>query len=354
MANAKKLPSGSWRCRAYDNTTKTTKSFTASTKKEAEFLANEWLTGRKKVPLEDKTVEQAISDYIALKKDILSPKTIDTYNITLKHQYSEEFLKYKLSEINGVIIQAEVNRMTALFVPKTVHNAHGLFSSALKTYFPEVRYNITLPQIQKRVRKLPTAEEIIPLFIGSDIELVVLLAVWLGLRMGEIRGLDKSDFKDGVILVKRTKVTLSDGTHIDKETAKTTESRRPLEVPAPIMELVEKLPDGRITELNGRQIYDRFVDTLAKAGIKGVTFHDLRHVNASTMLKLGIPDKYAMERGGWSTTSTLKRVYQETFSDERKTVDQKIDNYFDRIYTSHKKLATKFATEENKTHIQAV
>lgn len=49
------------------------------------------------------------------------------------------------------------------------------------------------------------------------------------------------------------------------------------------------------------------------------------------MLALGIPDKYAMERGGWSTNSTLKAVYQHTFSDERKKVDDKIDDFFNAI-----------------------
>ena len=63
-----------------------------------------------------------------------------------------------------------------------------------------------------------------------------------------------------------------------------------------------------------------------------MTFHDLRHLNASVMLMLGVPDKYAMERGGWSTTSTLKSVYQETFSDERRAYDDRIDRYFSEIY----------------------
>lgn len=67
------------------------------------------------------------------------------------------------------------------------------------------------------------------------------------------------------------------------------------------------------------------------------------------MLALGIPDKYAMERGGWSTTSTLKRVYQETFSEERQTVDKKIDSYFDDIYSRVKKLDTKLATADPET-----
>ena len=62
-----------------------------------------------------------------------------------------------------------------------------------------------------------------------------------------------------------------------------------------------------------------------------MTFHDLRHLSASVMLMLNIPDKYTMERGGWSTNSTLKSVYQHTFSDERKKVDKKIDEYLNSI-----------------------
>ena len=46
---------------------------------------------------------------------------------------------------------------------------------------------------------------------------------------------------------------------------------------------------------------------------------------------LGIPDKYAMERGGWSTPNTLKAVYQHTFSEKRRTVDQKIDEFFNNL-----------------------
>ena len=347
--NAKKLPSGNWRCRAYDNATKTTKSFTAPTKKEAEFLASEWLTGRNKVPIEPKTVKQAISDYIDLKKNMLSPKTIDTYKITLERQYSDEFLASPIGKLNGVSIQAEVNRMTALFAPKTVHNAHGLLSAALKIYFPELHYNITLPKIQKRMRVLPAAEQIIPLFRGSEIEIPFLLAVWLGLRVGEILPLRTSDFSEGIIMIKSTIVTLSDGTHIEKDEAKTVESRRLLTVPEPILELVKQLPEGKITELDSRQIYGRFQKIMHNAGFYGVTFHDLRHVNASVMLMLGVPDKYAMERGGWSTTSTLKQVYQETFASERMAIDKKIDDYFSEIYKNlATELATKLGTEYEK------
>lgn len=49
------------------------------------------------------------------------------------------------------------------------------------------------------------------------------------------------------------------------------------------------------------------------------------------MLSLGIPDKYAMERGGWATNATLKNVYQHTFSEERRRVDEQIDGSFNAL-----------------------
>lgn len=344
--NAKKLPSGNWRARAFDKESGKQKSFTAATKKEAEFLANEWLTGRKALPLEEKTVKQAITDYIELKKNILSLTTLNGYSVILRKNFSEELLELPMSKLTGVVIQSEVNRMTAEYSPKTVHNAHGLLSAALKIYYPDLHYSVTLPKIQKRSRQLPSAEEIIPLFVGSDVELPVLLAVWLGLRMGEIVALKKSDIVDGTLTVCRSSSRIAGGVIVEKDTTKTVESRRSLALPDPILKKIEALNSERITELSGDKIYHHFIKIMKNAGYSGVTFHDLRHVNASTMLKLGIPDKYAMERGGWSTTSTLKRVYQETFSAERINVDRKIDDYFNGIF---EELDTKVDTENIDT-----
>ncbi len=343
MATAKKLPSGSWRCRAFDSATGKQKSFTASTKKEAEFLANEWLTGRRKLPPENKTVKTCIEDYIKLKRDVLSPTTIKGYRSLLCNQFSKEFLSTEISKLDNITIQQEINIITIENAPKTVHNANGLLSASLRTYFPEFHYTVTLPKVQKRIRELPLPEDILPLFAGTDIEIPVLLAVWLGLRMSEITGLKRSDIVNGKITVQRTRVRVEGGEIVEKQSAKNVQSRRPLSVPVPILKLIDKTDGEYITELSGDKIYHHYTKIMQRAGLEGVTFHDLRHVNASTMLKLGIPDKYAMERGGWSTTSTLKRVYQETFSEERKNVDSKIDNYFDEIY---RKLDTKLDTRK--------
>ena len=46
------------------------------------------------------------------------------------------------------------------------------------------------------------------------------------------------------------------------------------------------------------------------------------------MLYLNIPAKYAMERGGWSDIKTMDKIYQFTFKDQKKVVDDRINDFF--------------------------
>ena len=346
MATARKLQSGSWRVRVYDSETKTYKSFTSKNpgkagKKEAEMMAQMYLNGKEKKPLTEKTLGECIDDYIALKENILSPTTVDKYKNIKRNQLDQAFLSLELSKINGLVVQSEVNRLSGIYSPKTVHNAHGLISAVLRTYYPDLHYNITLPQKQKQYKTYPTAEEIIKMFRGTDIELVVMLGMWQGFRVSEIRGLKKSDFKGGYLVINRVIVDVGNDAVI-KDTPKTVDSRRKMEVPPIIQSMVDQIDSEFITNLNRKGIYQRFKRIVKKNGYPDITFHDLRHINASVMLALNVPDKYAMERGGWSTSSTLKRVYQETFSDERQKIDKRIDDYFSEIYD------TKYDTKTEK------
>ena len=73
MAKAKKLPSGNWRVRIYigadDSGKHVYKSFTAGTKKEAEFLAAEYNLKRKEKP-KDVTVGNVINLTLAKRGEI--------------------------------------------------------------------------------------------------------------------------------------------------------------------------------------------------------------------------------------------------------------------------------------------
>ena len=107
-----------------------------------------------------------------------------------------------------------------------------------------------------------------------------------------------------------------------------------MQLPPPIMAMIDSIdaaPGERIEQRKHYQIADKFRRAMRDQGYS-ITFHDLRHINASVMAVLGIPDIYAMERGGWSSSTTLRQVYQQTFTAERVKVDKIIDLHFQQIY----------------------
>ncbi len=333
MAKAKKLPSGNWRVQVFAGTDgngkRIMKSFTAETKKEAEFLALQF-TARHKEPVSEMTVGKAIDKYIESKSNILSPTTISGYK-KIRRNNLQGIMDIQLRRLTREAVQAEINSESAKLSAKSISNAYGLLSSALAVYAPDLNFKITLPKKKKEIRTMPEPEEIIRIVKGTEIELPCLLAIWLGMRMSEIRGLRKSDIKNGCIVIQNSIVTV-DGQQIEKEQTKTYDSTRIADLPEYIQKLIDNVEGEYITELSGQAIYKRFIRIQQKNGIEPtIRFHDLRHMNASVMLKLNVPDKYAMERGGWATTSTLKSVYQHTFSAEREIVNRTVNDYFNKI-----------------------
>jgi integrase len=202
-------------------------------------------------------------------------------------------------------------------------------------YAPDLRLNVTLPKIPKKIKQLPPVQDVLRAVIGSEIELPCLLAMWLGLRMSEIRGAKKTDIKGGILTIHDTIVTV-DGEHIEKHSTKTIDSTRQISLPERLQRLINALPDEQLylTTLSGNALYKRFSRLLEDNHIEHMTFHELRHMNVSVMVLLGIPDKYAMERGGWSSPHIMQSVYQHTFSEERTEVDKRIDEYFNAMVES--------------------
>lgn len=333
MAKAKKLPSGSWRVQVYagkdSSGKKIMKSFTAETRKEAELMAAQF-SAQHREPVSEMTVGKAIDKYIESKSNVLSPTTIRSYR-TMRKNNLQGIMDIQLRNLTRQAIQNEINDMASKLSAKTVSNAYGLLSSSLAIYAPDLNVRVALPKRQKKIRTMPDPEEIIRIIQGTSIELPCMLAIWLGMRVSEIRGLKKSDVRNGQLIIHSSIVTV-EGEQIVKEQTKTYESTRVSDIPPYIQKLIDEVETEYLTELTRDQIYTRF-RTLQKAnGIEPlISFHDLRHLNASVMVKLNVPDKYAMERGGWSTNSTLKNVYQHTFSDERAAVNTRINDYFEEI-----------------------
>ena len=184
VAKAKKLPSGSWRVNQYVGKgfegKRIYKSFTAPTKKEAEYLAAEYVL-KNKTMLERKILGSLIDAYIADRQSILSPTTIQGYQIIRRNDF-QQLMDLPVDKIDNTVLQQAINWEAARKSPKSVANAYGLISTVLRqnSYY---RYNVTLPKKQKNKKDLPEPSEIFRIIKGTYIELPCLLAMWLGKRI---------------------------------------------------------------------------------------------------------------------------------------------------------------------------
>lgn len=350
MAKAKKLPSGNWRIQVFAGYKKDEKgkylisektgkkipyyeSFTDPSKAEVEFMAAEFKKQRdiSSTPSEF-TVKQAISKYIESRQNILSPSTIQGYE-KIKNNNLQSIMDIKVKKLTQDDIQSAVNSDAERNLSaKTLKNAHGLLSATLKVYRPNMRLTTSLPKMKKKYKELPLPDKIFKAVQGTEIELPVLLAMWLSFSMSEIRGIKKSDIKDGILTLNRSVVDV-DNKPIVKEEMKEYERTRRHQLPPYIINLINCSNNDSdfLVTMDSYQITYRWKRALEKNKIPHITFHDLRHVNASVMHLLDIPDKYAMERGGWKTDATMKAVYQNVFTEERIKVDKKINTYFENI-----------------------
>ena len=351
MAIPKKLPSGKWRVQVYDKETGKRKSFTADTQRKANYLAVEWQESRRESIRKGITIGDAVDKYINGRDGVLSPTTIQAYRRMSRDYISPLMRNIPIKNVTRQLIQSTImelsnkvsERTGRPISPKTIHNFHGLLIAALKETDPDLRIDTALPKIQKKFIELPPVEDVIRAVKGTDIELPALLAMWLSLSMSEIRGIKVDAIKDGILTIKESVVDVGN-IPVHKEATKAYDRTRRLAIPKYIMNLIQqtdayKLGEGYIETRSGNAITARFRRVLKAAGVPYMTFHQLRHMNASVMAALGVPNLYAQERGGWSTDHTLKRVYQHTFSKERIEVDKMVDSFFeDKIKkkTAHK------------------
>ena len=281
---------------------------------------------------EKMALQTAYERYIDAKEAVLSPSTVAGYRRLAKNTF-QPLMRKHLDSITNEMIQREISAMKkGGKSPKYIANASGLLSSVLKMYAPDFRYNVVLPQKEKPDLRTPNDKEIseiISAVKGTPVELPTLMAIWMGMRLSEIRGAQYGDIKNGVLHIRRAIVDDENGKAAVK-TTKTTAGTRRVAIPDYIASLIPPSndPNEYIVKASGQAIYKRFVRVLEDNGIEHMRFHDLRHVNAAVMVRLGIESKYAQERNGWASDRMYKQVYAYTMEDQMAKVDAAINSYF--------------------------
>jgi integrase len=309
MAKATKLKSGNWRCKANYKDEKgnhVNKSFTAETKKEAEFMAAQFLVERKhKQKPVNKTIGELATEYLDSRSNLLSPSTLRSYRV-LRRTAFPALMETRAGMVTQKMYQAHINEYADGRSPKTVMEAHRLMCRVFQENKIDVdTKSIILPPKVKTEISIPTTDEVKQILEASKakgIYFPVLLAALLGLRRSEIFALTWGDIdaENNRIRINKAIVKNTDCRYVVKAT-KTQSSTRSLYMPP---QIAEALPERKA---DGERVFDVFPDAFSNRfrkminGLKlkhNYNFHALRHYCASAMLKNNIPDKYAMERMG--------------------------------------------------------
>lgn len=292
-----------------------------------------------------------------IKKDKLSPTTIDGYENIVYNHIIPVLGKMKLQDIKPYNLQkyfdfkfnGDKDRKGLSARTLANHNRvlKSLFISALDMELIDKNpiTKVKLPREKKEECTILTLEEskkLIELVQKNlTLKMPVILSLLLGLRRGECLGLRWSDidYENKTITISQT-LQVVKGEFIFKE-PKTTKSKRVIAMPESLVPILKehykwqgkmrlesggtwnnerglvctKKTDGK--PIIPHNVSERFSGFMLKNNLPVIRFHDLRHTNASLMLAAGVSAKVAGNRLGHSSISITLDLYSHVL----KTVD---------------------------------
>lgn len=275
MAKAKKLPSGSYRAQVFDYTDaagkRHYKSFTASTKKEAELQASQYMIDKEYIDRNKRklTVKEGIDLYISSKIKSLSPTTITAYKSMQKNLFNPISDIY-VTDLTSTSVQVWIGSLNSDHSPKSVKNAYGLLSAMVDTFYPDMRFKVKLPQKERNTVYVPSDSDVQTIIShykqnDRDMYIACLLAAFGTLRRSEACALTASDVDGNTITVNKAMVRegTKDDSWVIKSTKNTSSTRR---ITMPEFVIKELPKEGNLISINPSRVSDRFIKTFKKLG----------------------------------------------------------------------------------------
>ena len=335
------------------------------TKKEAERAMHEFIMEIEK-GCYVKNSNITVSEWMKTWMDVyiepnVSPTTLSRYKGMIKRYIDPLIGHTQVQQLNTIAVQAWVNSlkispasgkpMAAATIKHVYHVLKGAMDKAVHAgiIYRSPCEGIMLPKGQKKPAVIFNQQQIkqlIQVAKGTEMELVVDMELCLGLRRGELLGLQWGDidWENNQIHIVRNRVIV-DGKSLVKE-PKTESSVRVLDAPEMLMRKLRvhrgkclenrmrlgwnyTVTDYIIVHPDGKPIYPEYISQLftkllEKAGLPKCRFHDLRHLCASIMLLQGVNVKVAQERLGHKDIQTTLNIYSHVLPSTARDAAEKI------------------------------
>lgn len=277
----------------------------------------------------------------------LSPTTRQGYKKDLRNAY-EYIGDTPISKILPIHIQEMINTFSKTHSEKTCRNllstTGGVFKYAVINR--SIKYNpcenIKVPLDTEKYQYYVYDEKeyntLLDFVTGTIEEIPILLAGLCGLRASEIMGLtwNDIDFESRTIDIRRACVHING--KVERKTTKSRTSYRKIVAPSYVIErlklyknvgYVYPKKDGSGNPEHAGNYSKRFVTITKHAGLPHTRLHDLRHFNATMMLKGGVSDKEAATRLGHSDTNMTKK-YQHVLDNMKNKPAEILDSIVKR------------------------
>ena len=350
------------------------KQFTGKTQQDVKYKLQEYkkqmLMG---VLNEDKlTVSDWFYSWLFdYRKQDLKTKSFQRYHGIYKNYIENtDFGNIKLNDLRTTHLQRHYKKLLDNGVtPTTIRQ----INTNLKTCLNEAERQgyiqknwcklVTLPKKEdnKEVKVLTKQEQekFLEAIKGHELELLYIVALGTGLRIGEILGLKWSDidFKNNELHVNRSlqKAAIYEDDKIvryevQETTPKTKNSLRTIPVPQNIIKkliahkkeqnelillLQEEYDNKNYVFCNklGKPIEDKrpgrnLKTILTSISIEPIKFHALRHTYATRLFEAGIPPKTVQHLMGHSDIETTMNIYTHVMKEQKLEAIEKINNIF--------------------------
>ncbi|MGO4887994.1 tyrosine-type recombinase/integrase [Anaerobacillus sp. MEB173] len=325
------------------------------TKKEAQIACNELINQLNKgeyLEPNEMTLEEFIMEYMQSQgKQILRPKTFETHMFIIDKHIIPELGKVKIDNLSPAMVQKFYNKKineehySADYV-RTMHSIlRTAFNKAVKWQYikKNVFQLVDPPRLESKEIKTWSLEEATKFLHSVEKQrfyIVYLLAVYTGMRQGEILGLrwDHCDLKNGTVSVRQTLSRTSKGLLFEEP--KTKSSKRLISIPNHVIDALKKhrveqnkqkliagigyedhdlvacIETGK--PINSRNLIRHFKRMIKESGVPDIRFHDLRHSHATIMLQLGEHPKVVSERLGHSKITVTLDLYSHVIPNMQK------------------------------------
>lgn len=315
------------------------------TKKEAEKACNELIAQVNKgefIEPSRLTLKEFLHEWMeTAAKQTLRITTLEAHDSSIRNHINPELGAIRLNQLMPIHIQKfYAKKLDEGLSPSSVLRIHSVLSSSLGQavkwqLIPKNPVNqVARPKKNNNTVKTWTPDDVnhfLTYTKGGYLHIAYLLAIYTGMRRGEILGLrwEDCDFEQGTLSIRQTLVSSKKG--LIFEDTKSIKSRRMIVVTDEVIEalkrhkrqqnknkllLGEAYQDHQLvvctrkgTPMSPRNLNRHYSRMIKLTGVPKVRFHDLRHSHATIMLQLGEHPKVVSERLGHSGTNITMETY---------------------------------------------